>query len=98
MTIKIGDSIPLVSKLSQNACTKQCSIFHTFSHQNFDTKHFREGWKGDNKVVTCDKAVAMYFPPAAPITIFTFPLSSKIMDGDASDMGLLRGFKESTSS
>ena len=41
---------------------------------------------------TCAKAVAMYFPPAAPITILTFPFSSTMMDGEARDMGLFRGF------
>ena len=44
---------------------------------------------------TCDKAVAIYFPPAAPITILTFPAPSKMIDGEARDIGLLRGLKES---
>ena len=51
----------------------------------------------DGHLFTCDKAVAMYFPPAAPITILTLPDSSKMMEGEAKDMGRLRGFKASSS-
>ena len=47
------------------------------------------------QLLTCDNAVAMYFPPAAPITILTFPSPSRMMDGEARDIGLLRGLRES---
>lgn len=47
------------------------------------------------QLLTCDNAVAMYFPPAAPITILTFPFPSRMMDGEARDIGLLRGLSES---
>lgn len=43
----------------------------------------------DGYSLTCARAVAMYFPPAAPKTIFTSPASSKMMEGEARDTGLL---------
>ena len=56
-------------------------------------------WSEEEKgyLFTCAKVVAMYFPPAAPKTILTFPASSRMMEGEAIDKGRLRGMKESGS-